>query len=344
MPENDWWVTPKDVIKHANQTNLIENTQVTTPNKWLYRALANQVSPEDQQAIRHLVEEGNLKGRLDISGSNDAFIRLELARTYNQYAYLKSGVDKKLWADNEKVISDVKEQYFLDKSLIADNRYNPLNTPGDSQITYASKFDEDGTSLVFTVLPISHTLSDDNRNYASETSLQLLAISIKLNPHNVRPELNQLTVFDMISLLPYDEITGGTSTQFRIAVEPQRNNKFEMKRVVTLNGAIGLTKRVAQDVDIYMLAGGGLGYTEKNGYLYSTVESGAILREVWDMKTIFSVMRTNNQINIGSNFYTIRLNQSKFINNTKSLNFDWKTDCNGRYKQNIFEITLKKIF
>jgi hypothetical protein len=63
---------------------------------------------------------------LDHSGSETAFIRLELVQTYNQYAYIVGELNKDLWIVNDHAISAVKTQYFPNMSLSADNRHNPI--------------------------------------------------------------------------------------------------------------------------------------------------------------------------------------------------------------------------
>ena len=127
-------------------------------------------------------------------------------------------------------------------------------------------------------------------------------------------------------------------------MEPQINSQLAASHVFAMSGAIGLTKRVVQDVDLYSLAGGGVGYTGAHGFLYTTLEAGAVLREVWDMKTLLSLMRTNNQIDRGSHYYTFSLKHSKYITNSLALNLDWKSDFNSSNRKSFIAIGLRKIF
>lgn len=344
MSDSAWWVTPKGLIKNAHQAGLIGDTQVITPSRWLARALAEQIPVVEQQSIRHQVQVGNVASNLDHSGSETAFIRLELAQAYNQYAYLTGELDKDLWIVNDHAISAVKTQYFQNMFLSTDDRFNPINTPGENQISISTQYDDGESALTLSVLPVSHTLSDDNRNYTSETSLQLFAATLKLPLQNGRPILDRLTIYDMQSLIPYDEFTGGLSGRFHIAVEPQKNSQLEVTHVFAISGALGLTKRIVQDIDLYSLGGGGVGYTGMHAFLYTTLEAGAILREIWDMKSMFSLTRTDNQIDKGSHYYTLSLNHSKYINNSLTLNLDWKKDFNNQNERNFIAIGLKKIF
>lgn len=344
MPETGWWITPKDLIKNSQHAGLIANTEVVTPSSWFYRALADQIPSTEQSVIRGQIKQGLVVDNIDQSGSDSGYIRLQFSAAYNQYAYLDGKLNNKLWQTNEKIITENIKNYYPDKAISSGNRNNPIDSPGDSQITLTIKNEIRGNSLELTVLPVSHTLSDDNRSYASETSLQLFATTIKIPDNNGRPEIEKLVIFDMLSLIPYDEIVGGVSTHLHISDEPQLNNLLNPRRVFSTSAAIGLTKRPVNDIDFYTLFGGGIGYAQDRGYIYSTFEAGTIIREILDMKSILSLTRTDNQIDAGSHYYSISGTQSKFINKTKTLSINFKRDFNDNAQQITFAITLKNIF
>lgn len=344
MPRSGWWVTPKDVIKNAHQSGIIGDTSVITPSRWMVRALAEQVPVAEQETIRKKVRYGNVSNSLNRSGSEPAFIRLELARAYNQFTYLGGDMSKDVWIENDRDLNEIIMEFFPDKSLSTDYRYNPINAPGDSQISLAAIYDKGEHSLALTVLPLSHTVLDDNRNYTNETSLQLFATTVKFPLRDGRPKLERLTIYEMQTLMPRDKLTGGISGRFNISAEPQLNSRLEVSRAIGASGALGVTERITQDVDIYLLGGGGFGYTSGRSFLYSAVESGTILREVWGMKSLLSLTRTDNQVDRGSYYYTLVLDQSKFIGNENTINFEWKWDFNNEYKRNRIAISFKKIF
>ena len=148
----------------------------------------------------------------------------------------------------------------------------------------------------------------------------------------------------MESLLPYDEFTGGSSTRLHIAIEPQKNAQLVDNQVMSVSGAMGITKRIVPDIDLYSFLGGGIGYTGHSVYLYTAVETGTIIREVWNMKTLLSLTRTDNQVDLKSNYYTACFSQSKFLNSMNSLNLDWKLDMNEFSRRSLITITLKNIF
>ena len=62
------------------------------------------------------------------------------------------------------------------------------------------------------------------------------------------------------------------------------------------------------------------------------------------MKTLLSLTRTDNQVDLKSNYYTACFSQSKFLNSMNSLNLDWKLDMNEFSRRSLITITLKNIF
>ncbi|MDD4977159.1 MAG: DUF4105 domain-containing protein [Gallionella sp.] len=341
---NDVWVTPKELIRNADAAGLIADTRVTTPSRWLFAALSNQVSTEERRAIVQQVKQGAFADNSAQAGTEYAFIRLELARAYNQYAYLAGELDKARWQDNERTYTQIKAARYPEMSLESTSRYNPRYTPKESQVSLATQYDSSGASLVLGMLPVSHTLKDDNRSYASESNLQLFDVAIKTSLRSGKTQLDHLTIFDMTSLVPYDEITGGLSSRFHIAIEQQLTNSLTSTQAMVLGGAVGRSKRIYDDIDLYVLAGGGAGSTGRNGFLYTNIEAGLILREVWDMKSLLSLSRNNSQIETGAHYNSLNFTQSKFIDSTHTIQLDWRRDMSTSSQKNMVAIRFKKLF
>lgn len=344
MSEDNWWITPKDLIKNAEQAELISSTRVITPSRWIVRALANQISISEQQSIREQIHQGTVTTYFDRASNESDFILLEFSQAYNQYAYLSGSVNKETWQKNNQSLTALGAESFSNKSLSVDNRYNPINTPGDSQVSLSALYDAGEAALALTFLPVSHTLNDDNRNYANESSLQLFSTTLKVPLYGGHPKLDKLVIYDMQSITPYNALTGGVSSRFHIAVEPHLNKQLTDNRSFVINGGLGYAKRIVSDIDLYALGGGGVAYAKKHGYFYSTLEVGAILREVWDMKSLVTLTRTDGQIDMGSHFYTAAFSQSKYLNRSNTLNVDWKLHFNDQYERSTISLTLKSIF
>ncbi|MGZ8256653.1 MAG: DUF7840 domain-containing protein [Gallionella sp.] len=340
----DWILTPNDLIKHAQQAGLINETRVITPSRWLFSNLSHQVNAAQRDALIAQVKQGTASEYVAQQTGDAAYLNLELARAYNQYAYLTQHLDQARWQENEASLIKLKQQRFADLSLSNSNRYDPVNTPADSQVTVSSLYEQNGAALSLTLLPVSHTLHDDNRAYANESSLQLFATTLKIPTRTRQIELEKLTIFEMQSLLPYDAMTGGAASRFRLAIEAQKDHQLLIHRVFAMSGGYGLNQRVTDDVDVYALLGGGISYTGTRGFFYTTVESGAIIREVWDMKSALLLTRTNRQFSTNANYNTFSLNQAKFLTSDTSISFDWQRDFNRSQQQNRVALSLKRLF
>lgn len=341
---HDWILTPNDLIKHAQHAGLISETRVITPSRWLFLNLSQQVGAAQRDALIKQVKLGTASEYVAQQTDDSAYLNLELARAYNQYAYLTQQLEQQRWHENEASLSNLKQRRFAALSLSNNNRYDPVNTPADSQITVSSLYDQNGAAISLTLLPVSHTLHDDNRAYANESSLQLFATTLKIPMRSQQIELGQLTLFEMQSLLPYDAITGGAASRFRLAIEPQKDQQLLAHRVFAMSGGYGLNKRVTDDIDAYVLLGGGISYTGARGFFYTTVESGAIIREVWDMKSALLLTRTDRQFAVNSHYYTASLNQAKFLTPDTSISFAWQRDFNQSQQQHRVALSLKRLF
>jgi hypothetical protein len=355
-------VTPRDLIKHAQQANLIEHTTAITSDRWLFIMLSNEITNEQKDDVVAHVIQGDLITYFAPYNSHENHLKFELASVYNDYAHSEKKLNQERWMENKGILNKIETTQFPDLSMTTDNRFNPVNTPPESQLSIGNQHDQYGNSLVINLSPISHTLSDDNRSYSNETSLQFFSASLEHYVQSQRTILDSFTIFGMESLLPYDEYTGGISSMVHIGIEPQRNSQLNIIHVFSTNGEIGLTERIFPDMDMYIMAGGGLGYTVDGGEIgytissknlgsigsgvspYTTAEMGTIIREFWDMKTWINIRRTDNQIQMGSYYYTIKLDHSIFIDPNNTINIDLQRDLTEGLQVNTVFLALKRLF
>jgi hypothetical protein len=343
MPDNTWWLTPKDVVKNAHRAGIIDSSQIVAPSRWIVRAVEAQVPAAEQDSVRAQVLQGNAGAQIEPDGATPAYLRLQLAKAYNQYAYDNKLTPSSLWQQNAAALSRLENQSFADMRLNLNPQYNPIYSPGERQLSAAVRHEGHQSSILLSVLPVSHTLDDDNRNATSESGLQLFGGTIKIDKDG-RPSVDQFTLYGMQSLMPYDRLTGGLSGGLRIGLEQQRDQILDTHRAISISGNIGLTGRPVEDIDIYTLAGGGAANAAGLDYLYTTAEIGAMVREFWDMKTRVSLVRTDHQMDSGSHYYTLELNQAKYLNPAWTLDLDWQRIQNKQKVVNSETLTLKNLF
>jgi hypothetical protein len=68
--------------------------------------------------------------------------------------------------------------------------------------------------------------------------------------------LDRLTLYGTKSLVPYDHMSGGVSGAIQLGMEQRPDGKFRDRSAVYVAGALGITKRLGLDVDVFTLAGG----------------------------------------------------------------------------------------
>lgn len=322
---NSLWVTPKDVIKNANKNNLIENTNMIPSVEWELNMLAENIDNDSISLILEIFKKKDFKSLESfIFSSDEKFKNLEkqFIFAYSKYMFLNKDIisrDEYLYILE---IINYNENLFIDLK----NYKNPLKTFDDSQLSlsYVDKNYKNFIGLSF--LPASNTIFDDNREYFSENSLKIGEINLLIDSDKIH--LDSLNLYDMKSLIPWNNITKEISKDFRIGYEKQYDKNLDEINVLNISGGAGITYKIHNDMLLYGLAKIGTGLNFIKGYLYTSFETGVIIYEILNMKTVLSHEYIYNQDNSDSLYQNIELNQSLFINKITriDINFNKKID------------------
>lgn len=287
-----WWTTPKDVLRQAQHIGLIDEASVQTPARWQVRSLAASLPAASVQQVRQAVEQRTASEVLPTATMDEqtGFLSLHLAQALlrHQARTTTTSDTDDAWRRIElDRLRALQQQHYPELQLNADARRDPAFSPPERQasIGWLRRNDRDHLQLRF--MPISHTLSDDNRQHLSENELRLFDSSWLVDVRTGRLSLDRLTIYSVQSLLPWDSLTGGLSGRFKLGIEPQPNLQRPDKKALLLEGAIGRTWRLADDLDAYVMLGGGWGWRQR-GHLYGQPEAGVVIREIWNMKTQLS--------------------------------------------------------
>ena len=233
---------------------------------------------------------------------------------------IMAGVDQLIeYLNIIKVVNDT-EDFAIDIKKYK----NPLKTFDDSQISMSYLRNEDKNSLGLSFLGASNTIFDDNREYFSESSLKIGEINLLLNKDNIH--INSINIYDMKSLIPWNNITKEFSKEFRFSYEKHYDNNLDEINVLNISGGVGLSHKIHNDVLVYNLAKMGTGINFEKGYPYTSFETGIIIYEILNMKTVLSHEFIYNQDNSNSMYQNLQLNQALFINKKirTDINFDTK--------------------
>lgn len=288
------WTTPKDVLRQAQRIGLIREVSVQTPARWQVRSLAASLPASRVRQVAEAAAQHTASQTLPTPDMDEqtGFLSLLLAQALlrQQSAPLTpsgSDAEQALRRTELDRLQALQRLRYPELALNADTRRDPALSPPERQagLGWLRRGGRDHLQLRF--LPVSHTLSDDNRQHFSENELRLFDSSWLVDARTGRLSLDRLTVYSVQSLLPWERLTGGVSGRFKLGIEPQASLSRPDKKALLLEGAIGRTWRLVDDLDAYVLVGGGWGWRQ-SGYLYGQPEVGVVIREIWNMKTQLS--------------------------------------------------------
>lgn len=344
LKNNGFWLTPKDVVKRARELNLIENSRLISPNRWLIRALGEQFDADERSSIQQQVQAHTIPSNAQLE-TDRAFMTLQLARAYQAYRNETKIDDPVQGVAFEKSLTQVVRDKFPQHQLQVLEIKNPLETPQDSQLALGFVRQENRSYARIHLTPASHHIDDDNRQYFSESELLLFDLTLLKNLQSQQLLIDQFTVYAAKSLIPYDAMSGGISGAIRIGMEPQFDAQFTARKTAYIEGALGFTTRSGQDLDSFALLGIGLGWRSGRTQFYMQPEVGVIAREIFDMKSRFSVLLKSNLSGDHARYVQYRFVQSKYFKEKDfSVQVSVDTYKLGRRQQHSFELSVKKMF
>ena len=91
------------------------------------------------------------------------------------------------------------------------------------------------------------------------------------------------------------------------------------------------------------MLGGGSSLYKKNGYLYYFPQVGLIIREVFNMKSIFHARLDNSLIGEAPNLLTLNFQQSIYLNLKNTINLNLASTKNINGSREVFRLELSHI-
>jgi hypothetical protein len=336
------WVTPLDIAKKIKASHRVNNIQVQTSNRWRLRMLQTQLPDQLAQNIKSYVE--NEHGEFPFAESEEqSFLSVEMAHAYNDYRLEKKYTSFSAWhVTNTKI--DQTESLNSHHRIDLSEYKNPLNSPPDSQFLIGVANQSDNWYLRTGILPASHSVEDDNRQYFGETGLHLAALSLLTNMDTGKTRLESFELYAAQSIIPYDKFTGGISGKFSIGVKSVYDKGLVSQQQAFISGALGYTGSLGTDLDVYALAGIGVGFAHKEAYLFSAPEVGLVLREVFDMKSIISVVQYYNYLGESHVLNEIKFTQARYFNKDYAIFLNVKNTLGESEAVSYYDVTLKKYF
>lgn len=293
------WLSPLDVIKLVNDNDLVEKTTVKPSINWQLRAYGAQLSQADKKRFVAAFSSGDWK--IDSDTSNQAALNYFYASALNDYYLSVDNISNDEWANNQDLI-DLALAPEQAVSIDVSQFKNPLSRSSDNQVGITVATDEDNDYILFSMLPASHLLSDDNRHAFSESSLQLLSPEILISKDKVR--LKQLDLYAISQYIPYDTVVGGLSGYFALGYSGFDSFNFAKENRVYANGGLGLSYQVYSSLQWYSSLG-----------LESSIGDG----KVWLTPSIdfglFAYLKGNNKLRLHNTVTFNEFNNDEFVIN-----------------------------
>lgn len=302
--------SPIDVVKQIENHNLYKNIELIPSKKWKLRMLNEYISHGSIKKVKQSSKFKSIKYLTDIKNTEERFIAYDILQTHIEL----NGKDEKKDANSELLESiQLEKDKFNTFDIDLSDYKSPTKTPPDSQISIEALHFVDDEITIINLVPTSHKLEDDNRQYFGETSLILGEVAIARSQKYNSVFIDHLTLFESKSLIPHEYFTGGISGSFRIAAKQQYDVEFKKSTKSYIDGSIGKTYGIGPDINIYALLGGGLALSRGQLFTEINPEFGIIIREVFNMKSIIQYQHNFNDSQNIPDQYSLSFTQSLFI-------------------------------
>lgn len=335
------WITPKDVIKDAKKSKIIKGVTLRASEKWHIKMLLEKLKESNSSSLVNTITNVHLNSIGNIKFSSDLktmFLEKELLIAYAQYQYEHDDIRQSTEYEIAKLINLKREIQTEKYSLDLSSYKNPLNTFDDTQIGLSYIRSDSEKSLLFSFLPASNTIYDDNREYFGESDLRIMELNLLINKNRVK--IDSFNLYKMKSLLPWDSLTGGISSALSINYEPHYDTKLGKFKAYNISAGIGYTKQYYNDIFVYSLLNGGIAYGESKFYTYLYPEVGLLMYEIFDMKTVLNYKYIYNQHGSDNAYHDLRMEQALFIDKKVRLGFgiDYKSIRKNQKTNYIFSL------
>ena len=317
LNEMDAVVTPADVVRFAIAQNLVAKTRLLPSHKWKARALSETVGENAAEDIRQHLESGESTD-LTFARTSDSFMRFEYATSLNRLLRQRNFIDESRYQNNVGYLASRRPE-FKHMALDVSEYKNPVNTSKEALIAIGLEDFKSTQSLVFRFFPVASDIDSDNRNYSGETALSLADIKVRYTPTKNKLHLDQLWVYNMVSRVPYHDVTGDVSTGLKVGLNRVFDDNLQRNLVAEAECSAGYTFPVSKLGGVFAESGLGISADTQRIQAYAEPRIGA-----------FAYLRHNTKLRIeaawglnkyaGSNVKRFETHLTHYLNNVWSVN------------------------
>lgn len=306
------WLSPLDVIKYINDTSMVKNTEAAPAIGWRVRAFGEVYSYAQRQAFLRAVKSGSISTHH--SGQEPDYLSYEYQQALNDWLYQSEELTKKVYEKNNAVLLNETSDYELDLS----GYKNPILRSPDSQLAIGFNHNEYNKELLFSWLPASHLLTDDNTNAFSESSLEVLKSTVSINERSV--SLHELTLYGIESYIPYDSIVGGWSGKFKLGWERGGYASYGHNERFNLTAALGMATDIHPAMLTYLTFGSEVSANNRGLWAAPQLETGSFMYLAGGSKLRLKYRLNFNELNDSEFIYAMELTNTHYFN--KNVAFD----------------------
>jgi Domain of unknown function (DUF4105) len=323
-PSGELWVTPKDVIKFASDVDLIEDVSVVPSTQWVLRSLMEKLTDKEIDDIISVLNGDDYStGPIYLKGEK-GYVASEFSRNYSNLQYQQKKISTSQW---EEQMAFLRTQMVVaggGYAIETSHMINPVNSPGDSQVTVGEIVRGTDRYVRYSILPASHALLDKQPAIFGDSELKLFEIIALHSLNSGELTIDQFTLYSTKSLLPWDKVNGGLSGGMRIAYEQQFDHTLTSKHSMNVAGEVGFTIGLGRDVSLFALGGGGIGFDTAMTYVQANSSVGATIREMADMKTMIYAGITLNPLGNSGNTSNFGVNHQVNLSKRHAINLSWQ--------------------
>jgi len=333
-------VSPLDVVKAVEQAKVVASKRVVLSTEWRTRMLSDTLSSERVQQIQSRTLD---KAPADFESNHERFLYAELGLAHIAHQLKEANISK------DDSIS-LTEHYQALKSGLEDFKVDlssyktPSKLANDTQwfMAYVERDAQPFLRLGF--LPAGLRNEDDSRQYFGNNELRLMEGTILVGLEHQEIHLDEFALYALSSLKPYNALTGGLSGKFEIIVQDHFDAELNAQSALDIEGGVGLTKALGNDISLYVLPAVGLGLSRGDMYLHGAAEVGVLIDTVYNSKLRGSFSRAWGQINRENYFDTSKVVYSKYLSQNWTASVSWNHLKGERRSFDEYGLTIKYLY
>ena len=334
------WISPIEVVRRAREKGIISERYFIPSLDWKARFYGQQLGQASATDVIKTLQTSSLENVRQITKSDTP----PLLRAFAEALIEREQRVPRFFPERNEELSRIFLERTADSSIDfeVENLKDPTRGPNSPTITIgATRFNRSPYAR-FELLPVSHSLSDDNRHSYSESSLELGSASLLINPDEKRSiVLEKLNLYGMESLVPYDRYIGGAASRLTIGVQQEWDGLLSPYTAGHITAGLGRALQLGHDVTVYGLVNGAASYGDGRFMPSYFPEVGATIYEVLSMKTVANYRLVCGQHGAKGCYQSFNAVQSFLISDTTSPYLRFSNIWNEDRSTQVLEMGLR---